>query len=67
MSSTPCPNCGKEIRFVRIPVVGDKKLCLSCSSRLEVTALEPELALKVSDEAAEAMGSSGSGGISEDY
>lgn len=67
MSSTLCPNCSKEIRFIRVPAIGDKKLCLSCSTRLEVTAIEPDLALKVSDEAAEAMSGSGGGEINEDY
>lgn len=68
MNSIPCPACGKDVRFFTPPAVGDRKICLGCATPLQVSAVEPEIVLVVTEASAPpAGGSGGSGGISEDY
>ena len=46
-----CPDCGEEVRFKKMPFVGQLITCKRCSSQLEVMRKSPvDLRLAVDDE-----------------
>ena len=45
-----CPDCGEEIRFKKLPYVGQLMSCRRCSAQLEVVRKSP-VALRLAEEA----------------
>ncbi|MEZ4591544.1 MAG: hypothetical protein R3D55_10450 [Chloroflexota bacterium] len=44
-----CPDCGKEVRFKKLPYVGQQVTCRRCSAQLEVARKSP-VVLRLAEE-----------------
>lgn len=44
-----CPECGEEVRFKKLPYVGQLMTCRRCSAQLEVVRKSP-IALRLAEE-----------------